>query len=205
MGLRSTIHVLLGPGGREIVRLHRELEGMLSLKESAWLYRAARGRREIVEIGSYRGKSCVIMARGSLAGGGAGAQITAIDPHAVGRDSPRFEFHQKDRAVLLDAVGRHGVGRLVNEMVMTSREALERWDGRAIDLLWVDGDHSYEAARFDLEAWGEFVRPGGVAAAHDYSERFPGVVRAWDEVMTEARGWGRTRRVRSLVWAVRRG
>lgn len=205
MGWWSRFKVRLSPGGAEILHLYDTLDGMLSLREAAWLYRAARGRPEIVEIGSYRGKSFVLMARGSLVGGGVrgGARITAIDPHMVGDDSPRFAFDSEDRAVLLQAASRHGVSHLLNEMVMTSRQALDRWDGRPIDLLWVDGDHSYEAAKFDLESWGAFVRPGGIIAAHDYAPRFPGVIRAWDETVTPQRGWGPTKQVRSLVWSVR--
>jgi len=203
MGLFSTIQVMLGPGGREIVRLHRDLDGMLSLKEAAWLYRHAAGRRLIVEIGSYRGKSAVIMARGSLFAGGPSTRIVAIDPHMVGDDSPRFGFNHQDREVLVSTLHRYGVESNVQEMVMTSREALASWDGSLIDLLWVDGDHSYEAAHFDLKAWGALVRPGGIIAGHDYKPRFPGVIKAWDELITASRGWGPTQKVRSLVWAVR--
>lgn len=205
MGLLSRMRVMLGRGGGEIVRLHRDLEGMLALREAAWLYRAAADPRcrEIVEIGSYRGKSCVILARGSLSAGGPGACITAIDPHRVGRDSPRFEFRQCDREAFLRAIQVHGVAHLVNEVVATSCDALARWEGRAIDLLWIDGDHSEEAVRFDIEGWGRFVRVGGVIAAHDYKRRFPGVVRAWDDLIRARREWGPTRRVRSLVWARR--
>lgn len=201
MGLWSRLQVLAGPGGPEIIRLHRELDGMLSLKEAAWLYRHARGVRRIVEIGSYRGKSAIIMARGS----GGVARITAIDPHMVGNDNPRFGFDHADRAALQAAAERCGVREQIHEMVMTSRQALDQWDGSPIDLLWVDGDHSEEAARFDLEAWGAFVSPGGTIAAHDYGPRFPGVIRAWDQTITRERGWGPTKKVRSLVWSVRAG
>jgi hypothetical protein len=51
------MRVRVGAGGGEVLRLHDDLEGMLAVRESAWLYRAARGGHEIVEIGSYRGKS----------------------------------------------------------------------------------------------------------------------------------------------------
>lgn len=196
---------MLGRDGRRIIRLHTELEGLLSLRESAWLYRSARGAGRIVEIGSYRGKSFVLMALGSRAGGGPGARITAIDPHLEGEDNPRYGFNGEDRRVLLETAARHGVRDCLHEMVMRSDEAIGRWDGGAIDLLWVDGDHSYEAAKFDIERWGALVRPGGVMAAHDHSRRFPGVQRAWDEAVTASRGWGPTSRVRSLVWATKLG
>jgi cephalosporin hydroxylase len=39
--------------------------------------------------------------------------------------------------------------------------------GRPIDLLIVDGDHSYGTARADVETFGALVRPGGLIALHD--------------------------------------
>jgi hypothetical protein len=204
MGWSSRLRVRLSPGGAEILRLYDTLEGMLNVREAAWLFQAGRTAREIVEIGSYRGKSLCLMGRGAIAAGHATTtRITAIDPHIVGKDNPRFDFHAKDRDTLLAQARGCGVDGMLREMVMTSRDAIAHWDGRPIDLLWVDGDHSYEAAKFDLEAWGKFVRKGGTIAAHDYTKRFPGVIRAWDEAITASAGWGPTRRVRSLVWSIR--
>jgi predicted O-methyltransferase YrrM len=203
MGLWSKARVLATPGGREIIRLHRQLEGMIALREAAWLYRAARKADRIVEVGSYRGKSAVIMARGAMAAGRTGARITAIDPHLVGNDSPRFGFGSEDREALLRAVRAHGVERMIEEMVMTSAEARAAWNGEPIDLLWIDGDHSYEAAKHDFEKWGELVRVGGTIAAHDHAPRFPGVIRAWQEAIAADPRWRPRGKVRSLVWAER--
>lgn len=206
MGVLTTWRVLAGRDGRRIVRLHRELEGLISVDECAWLYRSARGCREVVEIGSYRGKSAVLLALGSAACAG---RVTAIDPHFVGKDTPTVQFDSEDRRVLREQAERHGVTGRINEMVMTSRDALREWDGRAIDLLWVDGDHSEEAVAFDLTEWGKLVRPGGLIAAHDYArkqdrpQRFLGVKRAWDRLITPERGWVRGGAVRRLVWARR--
>ncbi len=208
MGWITTLRVLMGRDGGRIVRLDRDLEGLLALDECAWLYRSALGRREIVEIGSYRGKSAVLLALGSAACRGV---VTAIDPHFTGEDVPRMQFDGEDRRVLQEQLRRHGVASRVHEVVLTSREALREWDGRPIDLLWVDGDHSEEAVAFDLGEWGRFVGPGGLVAAHDYprsarrSGRFPGVKLAWDRLMTRENGWGPTRRVRRIVWAQRLG
>jgi predicted O-methyltransferase YrrM len=200
MGWFSRMRVRVGAGGGEVLRLHDDLEGMLAVRESAWLYRAARGGHEIVEIGSYRGKSCVLLAKGCQSAGG---RVTAIDPNIVRRDNPRLEFDGEDRRTLLAAIERHGVKDRVNELVMTSRDAISRWDGCPIDLLWVDGDHSEAEARFDIEKWGAFVRPGGIMAAHDYG-RFPGVNAAWDRLATRKRGWEAGAPVRTIVWATRR-
>jgi predicted O-methyltransferase YrrM len=39
--------------------------------------------------------------------------------------------------------------------------------GSALDVLFIDGDHRYEAASGDLATYAPFVRPGGLIAFHD--------------------------------------
>src|SRR5579872_4668202 len=58
------------------------VDGWLHPKEARLLYRLAsqcRARGAIVEIGSWKGKSTICLARGSIAGGK--TPIHAIDPH----------------------------------------------------------------------------------------------------------------------------
>eukprot|EP00928_Gymnodinium_smaydae_P045619 TRINITY_DN30385_c0_g1_i1.p1 TRINITY_DN30385_c0_g1~~TRINITY_DN30385_c0_g1_i1.p1 ORF type:complete len:447 (+),score=55.87 TRINITY_DN30385_c0_g1_i1:44-1384(+) len=51
----------------------------------------------------------------------------------------------------------------------------------SLDLVFIDGDHSYNGARGDIEAWWPLLREGGVMVGHDYTLTWPGVVRAVDE------------------------
>lgn len=39
--------------------------------------------------------------------------------------------------------------------------------GKSIDLLFIDGDHSYEGVKKDFEMYGGLVRSGGMIAFHD--------------------------------------
>jgi predicted O-methyltransferase YrrM len=39
--------------------------------------------------------------------------------------------------------------------------------GEQLDFLFIDGDHSYEGAKRDLEMYGALVRTGGIIAFHD--------------------------------------
>lgn len=72
-------------------------------------------------------------------------------------------------------------------MRMTTADAAKVFRG-AVDFLFVDADHSYEAACDDIRDWYRYVRPGGIVAGHDYGQpMWPGVKRAVDEVLTE---WG---------------
>jgi len=58
------------------------------------------------------------------------------------------------------------------------------------DFLVIDGDHSYEGVKRDLDAWLKHVKPGGLVFLHDYDadgtcfadvERYPGVKQAVEE------------------------
>jgi predicted O-methyltransferase YrrM len=61
------------------------------------------------------------------------------------------------------------------ELIQKEDILLERFD-----LVFVDGDHSYEGARADLENWGRRVRSGGQVLVHDATPDFPGVCKAID-------------------------
>lgn len=46
------------------------------------------------------------------------------------------------------------------------------------DVVFIDGDHSYEGARRDLFEWGTRTAAGGTLFVHDAVDRFPGVLDA---------------------------
>lgn len=46
----------------------------------------------------------------------------------------------------------------------------------ALDFVFVDADHSYEACKADIEAWTPKIRPGGMICGHDFN--WPGVEQA---------------------------
>lgn len=62
-------------------------------------------------------------------------------------------------------------------------------NGRQIDLLFIDGDHSYSGVRADFEMYSPLVRPGGVIAFHDIAVQPPPseVARLWNEIKTKFR------------------
>jgi predicted O-methyltransferase YrrM len=77
--------------------------------------------------------------------------------------------------------------------------------GQPVDLLFIDGDHSYQGVRDDVEMYSPLVRSGGVIALHDVLEHpaYPAieVYRYWQEIISVHRyrelvdpaadwGWG---------------
>lgn len=54
---------------------------------------------------------------------------------------------------------------------LTFDDANKHFNDETIDLLHIDGAHTYEAASHDFHTWWPKVRPGGVAILHDSFER----------------------------------
>lgn len=67
---------------------------------------------------------------------------------------------------------------------MYFKEALDHFDEESIDLLHIDGLHTYEAVSEDFQSWYPKVKPGGVILFHDIKARMKdfGVWRFWDEI-----------------------
>jgi predicted O-methyltransferase YrrM len=55
------------------------------------------------------------------------------------------------------------------------------WD-KPIDILFIDGDHTYEGAKADFEKYSKFVKPGGIIFMHDVSHHRYGVKECWAEI-----------------------
>jgi hypothetical protein len=68
-------------------------------------------------------------------------------------------------------------------------DALPQFSDSSIDLLHVDGLHTYEAASNDFRKWLPKVRPGGIVLLHDICPKHEefGVWRVWDEIRAEFR------------------
>jgi SAM-dependent methyltransferase len=147
------------------------VEGWLSEGQARRLWDCARavpvGGR-VVEIGSFRGRSAIVLAR---AVGSGGAEVVAIDPHA-GNDRGPQEIHgsvdegESDNRAFLANLERAGVGDAVRHVRLPSQEALGSVAG-PIDLLYVDGAHRLRPAMGDISRWGSRVRPGGRMLVHD--------------------------------------
>ena len=70
-------------------------------------------------------------------------------------------------------------------------DALKRFAGAKIDILHLDGLHSEEAVRHDLENWLPKLAPGGLLLLHDVNIRRPafGAWKAWDELTGRGRAF----------------
>lgn len=121
--------------------------------------------KSVLEIGTHKGGS----ARAFLE---MGMDVTSIDivkqneVHGVEKEYPEsFEFLYRTEPIKLDH--------------------------RGYDLLFIDGDHSYEAVKEDYDRFAFYINPGGFIAFHDakpsrlHRIQENGAPRFWNEIKTE--------------------
>jgi predicted O-methyltransferase YrrM len=135
------------------------------LGDSAFLlYGLARALKPsvAVEIGSARGKSACYVGR-ALKENGTG-KLYAIDPHMP------TDWNDIDSVDTLAVMRRNikalGVENQVEIVRDVSESAAASWT-RPIDLLFIDGDHSYAGVKRDWDLFSPHVTPFGVVVFHD--------------------------------------
>jgi predicted O-methyltransferase YrrM len=152
----------------------------------------------IVEIGSFRGRSMVAIARSARVG----AEIVAIDPHAGNDRGPQelegfADEAEVDSKVFLANLERAGVRDRVTYVRKFSHDALADVDG-PIDMLHIDGAHRFAPASGDIRSWGARVAPGGSMLIHD-SFSSVGVTLALGATVAFSGDWRYVGRSRSLA------
>lgn len=144
----------------------------------------------VVEVGSWVGVSTCYLAAGLRSG--TDGTIHAVDTFQGttinlesqpnwkksvdkmgGSTLPRFKSNLE----------QFGLEPIVKIHCQDSLVAAQAWPEPNIDLLFIDGDHVYEAVREDIKHWLPYLKPGGIAAFHDYDDRHPGVQKAINEML----------------------
>ena len=135
------------------------------LGDSAWLlYGLARSIKPkvCVEIGSARGKSACAVGLALRRNGG--GKLYAIDPHSV------TTWNDKDSVDSFAIINAHLQKAELTEWVeivrKTSGDAAKGWN-KKIDLIFIDGDHSYEGVKADWELFLPHLSEFGVVVFHD--------------------------------------
>jgi predicted O-methyltransferase YrrM len=211
--------------GRDFVRfwprLRATVPGWTGVLEGRSLYAFARhgpGRGAIVEIGSAWGRSTICLARGSKSAGR--ERVHAIDPHlrnpavalwrgagvqkGMGRVPEGYVADGSTFPWFLYNLRRFGVDDWVVPIVSTS-EAAKELPVADIRLLFLDGSHTYEDVKTDIDTWLPRVVPAGVVVFDDYFGTKPtwGVRHAVDELVASGVVQPNLRRVGLHVWTIK--
>jgi hypothetical protein len=154
----------------------QKIEGMIGDKEEALLTRLAGEVEEgcIVEIGSYRGMSTIALAKGAR------VPVYAIEPHEEFTGVLGGRFGPADRRAFFKNLLQAGVVEQVRLVNLSSEVVAPGWR-TPIGLLWIDGDHRYEAVRRDFYSWEPHLQ--GNVAFHDSIQPTLGPMRLIDELL----------------------
>jgi predicted O-methyltransferase YrrM len=151
----------------------------------------------IVEIGSFMGRSTIVLATGSMSS--RREKVTAVDHF---RGSPEHQINPAlvaERVVynhFMQNLRKAGVAEHVQPIIASSQEAVAGWQG-PIRLLFIDADHAYESTKQDFQLWSPFVVPGGLIAFHDVGS-WPGVTQFYNELLGSGQGWEQILLVQTL-------
>ena len=67
----------------------------------------------------------------------------------------------------------------------------------SLDFVFIDAGHMYEEVKEDISLWLPKVKPGGVISGHDYSNKWPGVAAAVNEM------FGKPTEIHGTIWVIR--
>jgi predicted O-methyltransferase YrrM len=182
------------------------VEGWMTDAQARRLWEAARqapATGQIVEIGSFRGRSTIVLALGAADG----ISVTAIDPHGGNDRGPNeiaadVGLGERDHAAFTTNLAAAGVTDRIRHVRKTSESALDDVTGE-VDVLYIDGAHRYAPAKDDIERWGNRIAPGGVLLIHDAFNAI-GVTAAQLRLLVFGRKFAYTGRDGSLVEYQRR-
>jgi predicted O-methyltransferase YrrM len=149
-------------------------DGMMPAEQLLAVYRLAAtwpARGDTVELGAWVGLTTSYLATACRVRGE--GKVYAVDTFKGTREGdttyPSIERHGGDTLRAFEhQMRRAGVESEVQALVGLTTDVASRYPGRAIRMLLIDADHSYEGVSGDFETWAPHVVPGGLIVFHDY-------------------------------------
>lgn len=143
-----------------------QTEGMINFEEGLLLYELAKQAKGecIVEVGAYRGRSSVMLGRGSL--DGSHLPVYTIEPHEPFTGILGGAFGPPDRGAFYQAMLDTSCFHSVHLVNLSSELVTPNWN-KKVGLLWIDGDHAYEGVKRDFECWRPHLTPDALIAFDD--------------------------------------
>lgn len=168
--------------------------GWMSERELTWLARYAQDAKRIVEFGSFHGRSTRALADNSPED----AMIWAVDPwngdYIIEKTG---EVIQNINTYCLPQFKSNLIEHIISGKVIPVRTFSHNFIlPHEIDLLFIDGDHGYNACKKDIEVGLKLVKKGGIISGHDYNHpNYPGVTESVTEI------FGKVESEDSIWWA----
>lgn len=160
------------------------IEGWMSEAELMWLAEQASKHTNIVEIGSWMGRSTRALCDNTQ------GKVCAVDvwyPNDVTSQADAAIFRTllagKPDIWLYEQFMSNMQGTRVEALKMTSVEAARACSALKVqfDMVFIDGSHDYDSVKADILAWRPLVNHGGLLCGHDAPQN--GVKQAVSELI----------------------
>lgn len=179
------------------------IDGWMSQRELQFLYELGKQYKEVVEIGSWKGRSTHALAAG-------GNWVVAVDTFKGSSDvndltnqiaqqediKAQFIENTKEYADRIEILCEESTNAAKRQM---GRREMRAWGQEGIfgvmpyDVIFIDAGHTYEEVKADIEAWMPLA--GKIICGDDYLPGvWDGVVQAVDEM------FGKPDRVIGKIW-----
>lgn len=153
------------------------INGWMTGKELDWLAAQAKGMQNIVEIGSHKGRSAKVLLENCP------GLVTCVDLWdgniEIGNEKRQQLWDGNE--ILNEFLSHCGSYPNMAYMREDSSRAAGLFPDKSVDMVFIDAGHSYEDCKRDIEAWLPKTRK--LICGHDYSENWPGVMKAVDELL----------------------
>lgn len=152
---------------------NNDIDGWMSVEELNWLYNTAKNMDSIVEIGCWKGRSTHALCSGCK------GKVYAVDHFkgSTGEEEAHKEAQEKDIRKEFEK-NMEGFNNLTL-LPISSKEAMEKFKDKEVDMVFIDGSHDYESVKEDIEGW--LPKCKKLISGHDFSVDWEGVQRAVKE------------------------
>lgn len=168
------------------------IPGMITPESGKFLYALCYLQElegDVVEIGSWQGRSTSFLARAVKES--KNGEFFAID-HFEG-NLGKEDFYAVDGSVnnlkanFQKNMSKFELSDFVNLLDMTNVKASKLINEKVIRFLFIDGDHTKKGVKKDIELFFPRLVKGSIVVFDDYFDGFPGLIEAVDEMMKETK------------------
>lgn len=187
---------------RNVEKTIENIDGYITQREVHFLamlaaYPTAKGA--ILEIGSFKGKSTIVLAIGSSISDK--TTIYAVDPlTAPSITDPDLTGQESSETDFFNNLKEANVENLVKFNKMYSCDYAPSWKD-PIRLLWIDGDHTYKGTKLDFDLFAPYLADGAIVAIDDVLNRFEGGIRVFMEDILLSHNFGPCGMCGSIGWS----
>jgi hypothetical protein len=154
------------------------INGLVGTVELDWLYNKAKEMQTILEVGAWRGRVTAALCEACP------GIVTSVDHFlgSVGDGLVPDEKEKQEDQVYKDFLENT---KQFKNLIVNRNDSIVaafQYPDLSFDMVWLDAQHTYESTIADIRAW--LPKAKNLICGHDYSEVWPGTIKAVDEMFS---------------------